>query len=130
MASGPANEAPYRLIDDVEFGEGVVVLLVHEPLRLPRSATSFESGRSSRFRKARGSAAGVKISSHTFICEGVTIEDHVFVGHGVDVHQDNRLSPRDHGGWRAADGPRLEGAPDGRPPRRLDRVGLDNPLRR
>jgi UDP-2-acetamido-3-amino-2,3-dideoxy-glucuronate N-acetyltransferase len=25
----------------------------------------------------------VKISSHTFICEGVTIEDYVFVGHGV-----------------------------------------------
>ena len=27
--------------------------------------------------------ARVKISSHTFICEGVTIEDEVFVGHGV-----------------------------------------------
>lgn len=25
----------------------------------------------------------VKVSSHTFICEGVTIEDNVFVGHGV-----------------------------------------------
>jgi acetyltransferase-like isoleucine patch superfamily enzyme len=25
----------------------------------------------------------VKISSHTFICEGVTIEDEVFLGHGV-----------------------------------------------
>ncbi len=25
----------------------------------------------------------VKISSHTFICEGVTVEDEVFVGHGV-----------------------------------------------
>ncbi|HOD06180.1 MAG TPA: acyltransferase [Anaerolineaceae bacterium] len=25
----------------------------------------------------------VKISSHTFICEGVTIEDDVFIGHGV-----------------------------------------------
>ena len=25
----------------------------------------------------------VKISSHTFICEGVTIEDNVFIGHGV-----------------------------------------------
>jgi acetyltransferase-like isoleucine patch superfamily enzyme len=25
----------------------------------------------------------VKISSHTFICEGVTIEDYVFIGHGV-----------------------------------------------
>jgi len=25
----------------------------------------------------------VKISSHSFVCEGVTIEDEVFVGHGV-----------------------------------------------
>lgn len=25
----------------------------------------------------------VKVSSHTFICEGVTIEDAVFIGHGV-----------------------------------------------
>jgi len=25
----------------------------------------------------------VKISSHTFICEGVTLEDEVFIGHGV-----------------------------------------------
>jgi acetyltransferase-like isoleucine patch superfamily enzyme len=25
----------------------------------------------------------VKVSSHTFVCEGVTIEDEVFVGHGV-----------------------------------------------
>lgn len=25
----------------------------------------------------------VKISSHSFICEGVTIEDYVFIGHGV-----------------------------------------------
>lgn len=25
----------------------------------------------------------VKISSHTFICEGVTVEDYVFIGHGV-----------------------------------------------
>lgn len=25
----------------------------------------------------------VKVSSHTFICEGVTVEDEVFIGHGV-----------------------------------------------
>ena len=25
----------------------------------------------------------MKISSHSFICEGVTIEDNVFIGHGV-----------------------------------------------
>lgn len=33
----------------------------------------------------RGARIGrrVKISSHSFVCEGVTIEDEVFVGHGV-----------------------------------------------
>ena len=33
----------------------------------------------------RGARVGrrVKLSSHSFICEGVTIEDEVFVGHGV-----------------------------------------------
>jgi acetyltransferase-like isoleucine patch superfamily enzyme len=33
----------------------------------------------------RGAKIGrrVKVSSHTFICEGVTIEDEAFIGHGV-----------------------------------------------
>jgi len=33
----------------------------------------------------KGASIGkrVKISSHSFICEGVTIEDEVFIGHGV-----------------------------------------------
>ena len=30
----------------------------------------------------------VKVSSHTFICEGVTIEDNVFVGHNVTFIND------------------------------------------
>ena len=34
----------------------------------------------------------VKVSSHTFICEGVTIEDQVFVGHNVTFIND--LYPR------------------------------------
>ena len=34
----------------------------------------------------------VKISSHTFICEGVTIEDQVFIGHNVAFIND--LYPR------------------------------------
>ena len=38
----------------------------------------------------RGATVGrrVKISSHTFICEGVRIEDQVFVGHGVTFIND------------------------------------------
>jgi UDP-2-acetamido-3-amino-2,3-dideoxy-glucuronate N-acetyltransferase len=34
----------------------------------------------------------VKVSSHTFICEGVTIEDEAFIGHGVMFIND--LYPR------------------------------------
>jgi UDP-3-O-[3-hydroxymyristoyl] glucosamine N-acyltransferase len=30
----------------------------------------------------------VKVSSHTFICEGVTIENNVFVGHNVSFIND------------------------------------------
>jgi acetyltransferase-like isoleucine patch superfamily enzyme len=38
----------------------------------------------------RGAKVGrrVKISSHTFICEGVELEDQVFVGHGVTFIND------------------------------------------
>jgi acetyltransferase-like isoleucine patch superfamily enzyme len=38
----------------------------------------------------RGAKIGrrVKISSHTFICEGVTIEDEVFIGHNVSFIND------------------------------------------
>ena len=38
----------------------------------------------------RGARVGnrVKISSHTFICEGVTIEDEVFIGHNVSFIND------------------------------------------
>jgi UDP-2-acetamido-3-amino-2,3-dideoxy-glucuronate N-acetyltransferase len=30
----------------------------------------------------------VKVSSHTFICEGVEVEDNVFIGHGVNFIND------------------------------------------
>jgi acetyltransferase-like isoleucine patch superfamily enzyme len=38
----------------------------------------------------RGASIGqrVKVSSHTFICEGVTIEDEVFIGHNVSFIND------------------------------------------
>jgi len=38
----------------------------------------------------RGAKIGrrVKVSSHTFICEGVEIEDQVFIGHGVTFIND------------------------------------------
>ena len=62
---------------------------------------------------------GVKISSHTFICEGVTIEDEVFVGHGVMFINDRYPRATADGGCR----PRPTGPvePTLVSPRRLDR---------
>jgi acetyltransferase-like isoleucine patch superfamily enzyme len=79
---GPVNDAPYRLINDVSFGEDVVV----------QSFTNLYGcsiGDGTRIgpyvEVQRGAAIGArcKIQSHSFVCDGVTIEDEVFVGHGV-----------------------------------------------
>lgn len=82
MADGPVNDAPYRLIRDVRFGERVVV----------RSFTNLygcEIGDDTTIGPfveiQRGARVGArcKISSHAFVCTGVAIDDEVFVGHGV-----------------------------------------------
>lgn len=43
----------------------------------------------------------VRVSSHTFLCEGVTIEDNVFIGHGVMTINDKHPVPN-NSKWRAA----------------------------
>jgi len=82
VADAPANDAPHRLLDDVSFGEGVVV----------RSFTNLygcrigDETRVGPFVEIQSGAvigARCKIQSHTFICDGVTIGNEVFVGHGV-----------------------------------------------
>jgi acetyltransferase-like isoleucine patch superfamily enzyme len=82
MADGPANEAPYRLISDVSFGERVVVYSFTNVY----GCTVGDDSRIGTFVEIqRGASIGArcKIQSHTFICEGVEIQDEVFVGHGV-----------------------------------------------
>lgn len=89
MADGPANEAPYRLISDVEFGEGVVVY----PFTNLYGCTIGDGTRIGPYVEIqRGAVIGArcKIQSHTFICDGVTIEDEVFIGHGVMFINDKR----------------------------------------
>jgi acetyltransferase-like isoleucine patch superfamily enzyme len=82
VASSPVNDAPYRLIDDVAFGENVVV---HSFTNLYGCSI----GRGTRVGPfveiQRGAVVGerCKIQSHTFVCDGVRIGDGVFVGHGV-----------------------------------------------
>jgi UDP-2-acetamido-3-amino-2,3-dideoxy-glucuronate N-acetyltransferase len=82
MTESPANEAPYRLIDEVRFGAGVVVQSF-------ANLYGCEIGDNTRIGPfveiQRGARVGAncKIQSHSFICEGVQIGDEVFVGHGV-----------------------------------------------
>jgi acetyltransferase-like isoleucine patch superfamily enzyme len=82
VGSSPANDAPYRLLVDVELGDGVVVYSFTNLY-----GCSIGSGtRVGTFVEIqRGVTIGrnCKIQSHTFICEGVTLADAVFVGHGV-----------------------------------------------
>ena len=97
VASEPANEAPFRLIADVSFGEGVIV----------QSFTNLygcELGDGTRVGPfveiQRGARIGArcKIQSHAFICDGVRIGDRVFVGHGVMFVNDKRPKATAEGG--------------------------------
>ena len=80
--SAPANDAPFRLIDDVEFGEGVVVFSFTN-LYGCRIGDGTRIGPYVEIQRGAVVGARCKIQSHTFVCDGVTIGDDVFVGHGV-----------------------------------------------
>ena len=91
MADAPANEAPYRLISDVEFGEGVVV----QAFTNLYGCRLGDESRIGPFVEIQAEAvvgARCKIQSHAFICTGVELGDGVFVGHGVMFINDK--SPR------------------------------------
>ncbi len=82
MASQPANDAPHRLIADVEFGDGVVV----QPFVNLYGCRIGDETRVGPFVEIqRGAVIGArcKVQSHTFICDGVEVGDNVFIGHGV-----------------------------------------------
>jgi UDP-2-acetamido-3-amino-2,3-dideoxy-glucuronate N-acetyltransferase len=82
LPSKPANEAPYRLIDDVDFGENVIV----SPFTNLYGCRIGDETRVGPFVEIQRDAvigARCKIQSHAFICTGVEIEDEVFVGHGT-----------------------------------------------
>jgi UDP-2-acetamido-3-amino-2,3-dideoxy-glucuronate N-acetyltransferase len=89
MADGPANEAPYRLIEDVDFGDNVVVCAFTN-LYGCRIGDGSRVGPFVEIQRGAVVGRGCKISSHTFICDGVEIGDEVFVGHGVMFINDKR----------------------------------------
>jgi UDP-2-acetamido-3-amino-2,3-dideoxy-glucuronate N-acetyltransferase len=82
VPDGPVNEAPYRLIDDVEFGDNVVVFPFTN-LYGCKIGNNTRIGPYVEIQRGAVIGANCKIQSHTFICDGVTIEDEVFIGHGV-----------------------------------------------
>lgn len=89
MADAPVNEAPYRLIVEVEFGDDVVV---RSFANLYGCAIGDGTRVGTFVEIQRGAVVGArcKIQSHAFVCDGVTIEDEVFVGHGVMFVNDKR----------------------------------------
>jgi UDP-2-acetamido-3-amino-2,3-dideoxy-glucuronate N-acetyltransferase len=89
VAASPVNEAPYRLISDVDFGEDVVV----QAFTNLYGCSIGDGTRVGPFVEIqRGAVIGdrCKIQSHTFVCDGVEIGDEVFVGHGVVFVNDKR----------------------------------------
>jgi acetyltransferase-like isoleucine patch superfamily enzyme len=82
MASAPVNDAPYRLLKDVEFGEGVTVYSFTN-LYGCRIGDGTRIGPFVEIQAGAVVGARCKVQSHAFICDGVRIADGVFVGHGV-----------------------------------------------
>jgi len=108
VADGPANDAPYRLIDDVTFGDGVVV---QSFTNLYGCSIGDETRIGPFVEIQRGAVIGArcKISSHVFVCDGVEIADEVFVGHGVLFINDRRpRATTDDGRLQAAEDWELE----------------------
>lgn len=100
MGEHPANDAPFRLIDRVEFGADVVVQAFTNLYRC-RIGDRTRVGPFVEIQHGVTIGADCKISSHSFVCTGVEIRDQVFVGHGVMFTNDK--TPRAH-----TDGGRLQ----------------------
>ena len=102
MADAPANDAPFRLIQDVDFGSEVVVY----PFTNLYGCRIGDGTRIGTFVEIqRGAVIGkrCKIQSHSFICDGVTLEDEVFVGHGVVFINDDRPRATTESGARQSE---------------------------
>ena len=71
-----------RIASDVRLGANV---RIYAFVNLYGCSIGDESRIGAFVEVQKGACIGqrVKVSSHSFICEGVTIEDEVFIGHGV-----------------------------------------------
>lgn len=82
MTDAPTNDAPYRLIDNVTFGENVVVFSFTN-LYGCQIGDNTRIGPFVEIQDGVRIGANCKIQSHAFVCTGVEIGDEVFVSHGV-----------------------------------------------
>jgi acetyltransferase-like isoleucine patch superfamily enzyme len=82
MSGKPVNDAPYRLIEDVDFGREVVVSSFTN-LYGCRIGDGTRVGPFVEIQRDAVIGARCKIQSHSFICTGVELGDEVFVGHGT-----------------------------------------------
>jgi UDP-2-acetamido-3-amino-2,3-dideoxy-glucuronate N-acetyltransferase len=89
MSDRPSNEAPFRLIDNVEFGSNVEVQAFTN-LYGCRIGDESRIGPFVEIQSDVSIGARCKIQSHSFVCSGVTIEDDVFIGHGAVFVNDKR----------------------------------------
>ena len=87
MATSPVNDAPHRLLKEVEFGDGVQVFSFVN-LYGCRIGDGTRIGTFVEIQRGAVIGAACKIQSHTFICDGIEIGDRVFVGHGVTFVND------------------------------------------
>jgi len=81
------NDSMVRIAPDVRMGRNV---RIHAFVNL-YGCTIGDNTKIGTFVEIQKNAhigRNVKVSSHTFICEGVTIEDNVFVGHNVSFIND------------------------------------------
>jgi len=86
-----------RIAPDVKLGQNVSI---HAFVNLYGCSIG-EGSRVGAFVEIQKNASigkNVKVSSHTFICEGVTIEDDVFVGHNVSFINDKYPRATTEGG--------------------------------
>lgn len=87
VASAPVNDAPHRLLTDVELGAGVEVFSFAN-LYGCRIGAGTRIGTFVEIQRGATIGAACKVQSHTFICDGVEIGDRVFVGHSVTFVND------------------------------------------
>lgn len=87
-AAAPSNDAPYRLIDEVIFGDDVVVQSFTN-LYGCRIGARTRIGPFVEIQRGAAIGSDCKIQSHAFVCDGVTVGDAAFVGHGVVFINDN-----------------------------------------